>query len=116
MGSVDIPVMPAMPASTIQGRQSQSALAAAMATAPDFEPANPVSIYNGCKQVKWAVDNQAIVSEPLWYKLLGIAAHCDNADNVAISWSKDHKDFARDKTLSKLQQWRDQTTGPTTCK
>jgi hypothetical protein len=113
LGSVDIPTMPA---SVIQGRQPQSALAAAMTTEPSFEPANPVSIYNGCKQVKWAVDNQAIVAEPLWYKLMGIAAHCDNADNVAISWSKNHKDFDRDETLSKLQQWRDQTTGPTTCK
>jgi len=97
-------------------RLVQSALAAALITTPDFPPSDPTLIYNQCKQVEWAVDNQAKVEEPLWYSLMGIAAHCIDPDNTAIAWSKDHPDYDQAHTLKKLRQWQAQTTGPTTCK
>lgn len=93
-----------------------SALGMAMEVKPDFQPANADTIYNQCQQVRWAVDNQDKVEEPMWYGLIGIAAHCENPDDVAKNWSKGHPDYTEVDTINKLRQWQARTTGPTTCK
>ena len=94
----------------------QSALSAALEVKSTFTPANPDAIYSKCKQVQWAVDNQDKVEEPTWYGLIGIAAHCQDPENVAKVWSKDHPDYDEANTVNKVRQWQARTTGPTTCK
>ena len=94
----------------------QSALSAALAVTSDFPLANPVSVYNGCKQVQWAVDNQTKVSEPTWYSLMGVAAYCHNGESIAKLWSNKHADYNEFQVVKKMQQWKANTTGPSTCK
>jgi|TARA_R110002096_G_scaffold307451_3_gene502182 hypothetical protein len=93
-----------------------SALSAALEIKQDFEPSNPDTIYNSCQQVRWGVDNQDKVSEPMWYSLIGIAAHCQNPEETAKNWSMNHPDYNEASTLNKLRQWQARTTGPATCK
>lgn len=93
-----------------------SELSKALEVKQDFQPSNSDSIYNSCQQVRWAVDNQDKVDEPMWYGLIGIAAHCENPDETAKNWSKLHPDYDAGATINKVRQWQARTTGPTTCK
>jgi len=92
-----------------------SSIAKAMAVTNEFDPADAAAIYSKCQQVAWAVDNQDQVSEPMWYKLMGIAAYCEDAEEVAKSWSIKHPNYSETETLNKMYQWKAQTTGPATC-
>lgn len=93
-----------------------SKLANALVVKQDFPPANATVITTKCNQVQWGTQNQANVDEPFWYALLGIAAHCQNSDATALAWSDQHPDFDANKTLRKLEHWKQSTTGPATCK
>jgi hypothetical protein len=96
-------------------RPPSTALLDAMAGKQEFAPSNPVAIETNCPQIAWAATHQDQVSEPLWYLMLGVAAHCQDPEETAINWSRQHPDFSEDRTLQKLQQWRKSTTGPATC-
>jgi hypothetical protein len=93
-----------------------SALGKALEIKQDYQPSNADAIYNRCQLVRWAVDNQDKVAEPMWYSMIGIAAHCENPDEVAKNWSKNHPDYVEADTINKLRQWQARTTGPATCK
>lgn len=93
----------------------QSSVLANMAVKQDFPPANASAIEQKCAQVSWAITHQKDVSEPFWYALMGVAAFCNNPEETALEWSKNHPGFDEDKTLRKLAQWRAKATGPTTC-
>jgi len=93
----------------------QSGLSQALEMENLYQPSNAGTIYNGCEQVAWAVDNQDKASEPTWYALMGIAAYCEDSDNVAKLWSSKHPDYDEHKTLAKMAQWKAQATGPATC-
>ena len=80
-----------------------------------YPPAVAATLFEKCQQINWAVNNQTEVSEPFWYALLGVAAHCENPEQTAIAWSKDHPNYSEQETLTKLAQWKRVTTGPTTC-
>jgi len=90
-------------------------LAEKINTAPEFDPTDPTKIYQRCNQIKWAVDNQAEVKEPLWYALLGVAAFCQEPEMTAVAWSNRHPAFNIGHTRAKLAQWSSAVTGPTTC-
>ena len=92
-----------------------SSLLDALAVRHEFPPANRDAIVAKCAQVKWAVTQQKDVAEPMWYALMGVAAHCEDPEATAIEWSKDHPSFSPDATLRKLEQWRAAATGPATC-
>lgn len=92
-----------------------SSLLANLAVQSDYPPANPEVVISKCKQLRWATENQKDVPEPMWYAVLGIAAHCVDPQETAIAWSKDHPDYDEAKTLSKLAHWQRSTTGPATC-
>ena len=92
-----------------------SPLAAALEVKQDFPPSSPDAVYSNCQQVRWAVDNQDKVAEPMWYSLIGIAAHCIDPDTTAKNWSSKHPDYSEADTIGKLRQWQARTTGPTTC-
>lgn len=87
----------------------------ALASAPEFPPSSPAVLVAKCAQIRWMVENQDEVQEPQWYKLLGIAAHCQNPEATALQWSNKHPDFTEAGTIAKMRQWEQNTTGPTTC-
>lgn len=81
----------------------------------EFPPAKAETIKTKCAQVSWAVENADKVEEPFWYALLGVAAFCEDPDQVAIEWSKGHPTFSESETVRKVHQWRTKADGPTTC-
>jgi hypothetical protein len=95
---------------------THSRLAQALQVQQDFPPANPVIIAAKCQQVGWGVKNQSEVEEPFWYALLGVAAYCQDPEATAILWSEQYPRYNVNETLRKLAQWKQATTGPTTCK
>jgi hypothetical protein len=86
-----------------------------LSTKTEFAPTNHIIVADKCQQVQWAITHQNKVSEPLWYALIGVAAHCENPEQVAVEWSQGHPDYDYDKTIAKLEHWKKSTTGPTTC-
>jgi len=87
----------------------------ALAATSDMPPAVAGVIANKCAQIRWAIDNQSKVPEPLWYDLIGIAAVCEDPEGTAVAWSENHPDYDYKETIRKLKQWQRATTGPTTC-
>lgn len=92
-----------------------SRITAALSTTPQYPPAIAGVVINKCDQIRWAVDNPGEVSEPLWYAMLGVAAHCTEPEAAAIVWSGGHAGYTEDATIRKLRQWQANTTGPATC-
>lgn len=93
-----------------------SPLAQALQIQQDFPPSIAAVVMSKCQQINWGAKNQGEVEEPFWYALMGIAAHCEDADAVAISWSEQHDGYNAAETLRKVAHWKQSTTGPTTCK
>jgi hypothetical protein len=98
-----------------QRQTSNSALAQALVVTSDIPAAVAGVVATKCQQIKWAVQNQGEVSEPLWYNLIGVAAYCQEPEATAIAWSENHPSFNANETLRKLNHWKNATTGPTTC-
>lgn len=92
-----------------------SKLLDALAVKHEYQPAIASRVVEKCQQIKWAVEHQDEVSEPMWYNLIGVAAFCQDPEQVAIEWSKNHPSFNQSETLSKMHQWKNGATGPTTC-
>ena len=95
---------------------SNSALSQALQVHSDFPPANGHVVASKCQQLNWATRNQGDVDEPLWYAMMGVAAHCTDPESTAIAWSEHHPGYNSDATIRKLEQWRQSATGPATCK
>lgn len=93
----------------------KSSLLDSLAVKQDFPPALAAVVAKKCAQVGWAVAHQDRVDEPLWYALMGVAAHCVEPEVVANDWSREHPGYSESATLAKLDQWRSNTTGPATC-
>ena len=104
-----------VPKHIIQGAKPTSSIGKAIIAGTEYAPALPTNVLKGCEQVRWAVENQEEVDEPLWYRVLGIAAFCENPENTAIMWSSEHSYFSEAETLKKMSQWADNATGPPTC-
>lgn len=92
-----------------------SQLLANLQSTSSLPPAVPDKLLSKCRQIRWAVNHQDQVSEPLWYVLLGVAAYCHDPEETAVTWSEGHPGFSEAATLRKLDQWREATTGPATC-
>jgi hypothetical protein len=86
-----------------------------LAVKQEFPPAIATAVANKCQQIRWGVDNQADAEEPFWYAMIGVAAHCENPEEVAVAWSQHHPAFSEHATISKLSHWKQSTTGPATC-
>lgn len=93
-----------------------SALSQALQVNQEFPPANATVITTKCQQIGWGAKNQGEVEEPFWYAMIGVAAHCQEPEVTAISWSDQHPGYNANETLRKLVHWKNSTTGPTTCK
>jgi len=105
--------IPAAPAHV--QKRVQSKLLDAIAVPTDLPPARADLIYDKCQAVRSLVDNAGGQSEPQWYMLVGLASITTEPEQAAIAWSEGHPDFNEGATLRKMQQWKDQVTGPPTC-
>jgi hypothetical protein len=104
----------AAPAASID-RTRENSLLDNLAVRQEFPPAVGSVVASKCKQIGWAIDHQDEVDEPLWYDLIGVAAHCVDPETTAIEWSKGHPSYDEKSTIQKLTHWKESTTGPTTC-
>ena len=86
-----------------------------LAVKQEFPPAVGSVVASKCKQIEWAIANQGDVDEPLWYDIIGVAAHCIDPEETAKEWSNKHPSYDERATLRKLAHWKQSTTGPTTC-
>ena len=96
-------------------RQSTSKLLDSLAVEADLPPADASAVRSKCKQIREMVDERATLPEPEWYNLLGVAAFCEDPENVAIQWSEGHPSYDPANTLQKMYQWKERATGPTSC-
>ena len=94
---------------------SSQLLANLGATQAQLPPAPPLKVYEQCMQIKWAVDFQEKVPEPMWYDIIGVASYCVDREETAKKWSMNHPGYSEQETLKKLAQWKAQATGPATC-
>ena len=93
-----------------------SSLLQSLAVRVEFAPARADKVASSCAQIQWAVENQEKVEEPLWYGLLGVAAYCEDPEQVVVDWSQNHPSFNKQTAITKMVQWKERATGPTTCK
>ena len=87
----------------------------ALAVRSEFPPAVGSLVASKCAQIEWAIEHQDQVPEPFWYALIGVAAFCEDPEDTARRWSENHPSYSESATLRKMQQWREQATGPSTC-
>jgi hypothetical protein len=66
---------------------------------------------NGCAQLRYAVENQAELDEPMWRATLSIAKFCNDAAKAAHKVSAGHPDYDPDTTEAKMAGIK----GPYTC-
>lgn len=64
-----------------------------------------------CAQINWAVENQAVVDEPMWRAVLSIAVHCEDADKAIHAVSRLHPEYDREETEEKARR----ISGPYLC-
>lgn len=81
----------------------------------EYSPAVGSVVASKCKQIANAIKDPEKVDEPLWYAIMGVAAHTTEPLATAQAWSKGHPDYSERATADKLKQWQDNTTGPATC-
>jgi hypothetical protein len=66
----------------------------------------------GCEQLRFAVEEQANVDEPMWRGVLSIAKFCSDGEKGAHIVSRDHPDYSPEGTVAKMAG----IVGPYTCK
>lgn len=81
----------------------------------EYVPAVSFVVASKCKQIANAIKNPEKVDEPLWYAIMGVAAHTVNPMETAQAWSKGHPDYSEAATRDKVNQYKENTTGPSTC-
>lgn len=102
----------------VNRQATNSKLLQDMAVKSDFPLSNGEAILNKCQQINWMYENRADktkVNEPMWYRMIGVAAYCHNAEDVAIKWSEGHPNFDPQATIDKMNHWKDGATGPSLC-
>ncbi|MDA8259922.1 MAG: DUF5906 domain-containing protein [Betaproteobacteria bacterium] len=78
-----------------------------------FPPADAETIVASCANIRAAVEHQDQVSEPWWYLIIGVAKFCENGNEVAHEWSRNHRDYDRNEAQQKIDNWK--ATGATRC-
>jgi len=65
----------------------------------------------GCDQLKYIIQNQADMSEPMWRAGLSIASYCEDRDRAITRISEGYPDYSEEATAQKVNNIR----GPYTC-
>lgn len=71
-------------------------------------------IMQECAFMKFAMENQEELEEPMWYAALGVAAFFQDEDKIAHEISKNHPDYIFEDCQEKLDQARN-NSGARTC-
>ena len=100
---------------SVSSKPKNNGLLDSLSVQQDFPPAIGSLIAEKCQQINWAVENQDKVSEPIWYAMIGVAAFCENPEDTAKLWSQGHPSYSESETINKLNHWRSEASGPTTC-
>jgi hypothetical protein len=66
----------------------------------------------GCEQIRYALENPADTSEPLWRAVLSVAQVCEDRDTAIHKISRGHPGYSPEETEAKANG----TAGPLTCK
>lgn len=66
---------------------------------------------NGCNALRYIIENQETVEEPLWRAGLSVAWACEDADEAIHLMSKKYSGYSAEETLNKAKL----TKGPYTC-
>lgn len=80
-----------------------------------YDLADPRETVMQCQQLKWQLDNQALVPEPLWYAMLGAMRHAADGRKACHFMSRMSPSYDADATDLKIQQLVDGGYGPTLC-
>lgn len=96
-------------------KKRNNGLLDSLAVQNDMPPAIGSLVAQNCEQIRWATENQDKVSEPMWYAVIGVAAFCEEPEETAKLWSQDHPGYSESATIKKLEHWKAEATGPTTC-
>lgn len=86
-----------------------------LVTPPEFAPAVAFHVASKCKQIANAIKHPEKVDEPLWYSVIGVAAHTVDPEATAQEWSRGHPSYSETATSDKLKQWKEHASGPATC-
>ena len=97
------------------GQTRTNSLLDNLAVKHEYQPAIADKVVAGCQQIKWAVENQNDVPEPMWWKVMGVAAFCAEPEATAVKWSEQYSGFNEQEVVSKVINWKNGATGPTTC-
>lgn len=81
----------------------------------EYAPAVGFVVASKCKQIANAIKHPEKIDEPLWYAIMGVAAHTTDPMVTAQAWSKGHPDYSEAATRNKVNQYKENTTGPSTC-
>lgn len=79
----------------------------------EYPPTYADKIADRCAVARLVRDTQGNVDQPTWYRVLGLVAFCEDADQVAQEWSCGHPAYDPDEVATKLEQQR--AFKPTTC-
>lgn len=80
------------------------------------QPSDPLLVVSRCAQLARLRDTRGNLPEPEWYACLGILAHSDSAGRTAAhEWSSGDARYRASDTDAKLEQYRVNAGGPTTC-
>jgi hypothetical protein len=80
----------------------------------DYPAVSGAEIARSCAQLRQMRDKRGVVSEPLWYAVLGVLAFCEDGDELAHAWSSGDPRYSEAETSERLERVRS-LTGPTTC-
>jgi hypothetical protein len=105
----------AKPQAQSMSQPQRGSLLGDLAVEQNYLPSDSKRIETACNQIEWSIKNQGTLDEPAWYRVIGIAAYCENPEETVIRWSNQHPGFDEEATIRKMQHWKESTTGPTKC-
>jgi len=79
----------------------------------DDSNASSKIIAEKCAQIRNFRDSRGVLSEPVWYRALGVFAFCEDGDEFAHQISSGDPRYSKTETQDKLDRARG--FGPTTC-
>lgn len=59
---------------------------------------------NGCAQIKYILENERTLPEPMWHSGLSIARHCSDWEDAIHLMSSEHPDYSPERTIRKANE------------
>ena len=100
-----IPVNPSAPTQTYKRREPDAATKAVLGNRASYFKKIKEKVIaepSECPQLKYAIENQRIIEEPVWRAALSIAAFCDDAEVYIHDISSQYNGYSPGKTEHKV--------------